>query len=246
MRRPTAAPALCLAALAPLLAAAAERLPTPPDLAAAGWQAGAWRGMPSARFGPLPLRLQAGGATVLPGVWLHAEPGEGGFVWRPLAGRPACLSWRWRVEEGPPPTDLARRGGDDRAISISVGFDGWPPGAGVWVRTQHAAAQALAGDGVPLPRSVLTYVWGGSGREPGPFFANPWLGGVGRVRVLRPAGAPRGVWVEERVDLAADWRRAFGGQDPPPLVKITIGTDADDTRSRVRAAVEDLRLGPCR
>ena len=27
----------------------------------------------------------------------------------------------------------------------------------------------------------------------------------------RPADAPRGRWLPERVDLAADWRAAFGG-----------------------------------
>jgi len=244
---------LLLAALAPLLGGAAERLPTPPALAAAGWQLAAWRGMPPARFEPLrPIRVHdgaGGGEEALPGVALHAEPGQGGFVWRQRSsggGAPGCLTWRWRVDEGPPPTDLARRGGDDRALSISVGFDGWAPDAGAWVRAQHAMAQVAAGDELPLPRSVLSYVWGGTGREPQPFFANPYLGGLGRVRVLRPADAPRGVWVEERVDLTADWRAAFGRSSPPPqLVKITIGADGDDTRSRVRAAVADLRLVRC-
>jgi hypothetical protein len=93
---------------------------------------------------------------------------------------------------------------------------------------------------------VLSYVWGGTGREPRPFFADPYLGGLGRARVLRPADAPRGVWVEERVDLAADWRAAFGGQQPPPLAKIAIGADGDDTRSRVRAGVAGLRFVRCR
>jgi hypothetical protein len=151
------------------------------------------------------------------------------------------------VEEGPPPTDLTRRAGEDRAISISIGFDGWAPDAGAWVRTQHAMAQAAVGDGAPpLPRSVLTYVWGGTGREPQPFFASPYMGGIGRVRVLRPADTPRGIWVEEQVDLGTDWRAAFGGRSPPPgLVKVAIGTDADDTLSRVRAAVADLRFVRC-
>ncbi len=242
----TAIPALLLAVLAPLLGGAAERLPTPPALTAAGWHMGAWRGMPPARFEPLPTPVHPGGEGPLPGIALHAEPGQGGFVWRSLSGTPGCLAWRWRVDEGPPPTDLARRGGDDRAISISIGFDGWAPDAGAWIRTQHAMAQAAAGDGQPLPRSMLTYVWGGTGREPRPFFANPYLGGIGQVRVLRPADAPRGVWMEERVDLAADWRAAFGGQSPPPLMRIAIGTDADHTSSRIRAAVADLRFVRCR
>jgi hypothetical protein len=85
--------ALLLAALVPLLGGSAERLPTPPALAAAGWQLGAWRAMPPARFEPLlPVRVHAGAEDALPGVALHAEPGQGGFVWRPLSRAPR-VAW---------------------------------------------------------------------------------------------------------------------------------------------------------
>jgi hypothetical protein len=71
------------------------------------------------------------------------------------------------------------------------------------------------------------------------------MAGLGMVRVLRPAGTPTGRWFEERVDLAADWRAAFGGE-PPPLQELVIGTDVDDTGSRLDARVEEIRFGPCR
>ncbi|MBD0272227.1 MAG: DUF3047 domain-containing protein [Acetobacteraceae bacterium] len=201
------------------------------SLEAAGWRHGEWRGVPPARFRALP-----GG-----GVAVRGEA-QASFVWRPLSGAPGCLSWRWRVDEGPPATDLTRRGGDDKALSVAVGFSGWPPDAGAWQRARHGIAQAAAGDR-PLPRSVLLYVWGGTGREPA-LFAPPYLGGLARVRVLRPADAPRGRWLPERVDLAADWRAAFGGE-PPPVQEVALGTDVDDTASRVDAAVEAPVLAPC-
>jgi hypothetical protein len=220
-----------IAAAAALLAGAGP--PHPPALLeAAGWRHAEWHGVPPARFRPLP-----GGGMAMEGQ------AQGSFVWREVRGQPACLTWRWRVEQGPPATDLTRKGGDDRALSIAVGFAGWPPRAGLWQRAQHALAQAAAGDH-PLPKSVLLYVWGGTGQEPAPF-VSPYLAGLGVVRVLRPAEAPRGRWLEERVDLAADWRAAFGGE-PPPLQEIAIGTDVDDTRSRVEAAVEAPRFTPCR
>jgi hypothetical protein len=231
-RLATAAPlAALLLACAPAASAAGDRTP-PGDAAleAAGWHHAEFRVAPPARFRPLP-----GG-----GVAVQGEA-QASFVWRPVRAGPGCLSWRWRVELGPPATDLTRRDGD-RALAVAVGFAGWPPGAGVWQRAQHALAQARAGDR-PLPRSVLMYVWGGSGREPA-FFASPGLAGLGRVRVLRPADAPRGRWLPERVDLAADWRAAFGGE-PPPVQEIALGTDVDDTASRVDAAVEALALAPC-
>lgn len=224
--------ACALVLLAPLLLGQASFLPTPPPLEALGWRKGGWAGLAPARFDALP----GGGLRI-------AAAGQGSFVWRPLQGEAGCLAWRWRVDSGPPATDLTRRGGDDRAIAITVGFAGWPPGASFGQRAQHALAQAAAGDH-PLPRSMLTYVWGGTGQEPARF-ASPWMGGLGQVRVLRPAATPPGRMHAERVDLAADWRAAFGGP-PPPLQEIAIGTDADDTRSRVEAVVEGLVHGPCR
>jgi len=68
---------------------------------------------------------------------------------------------------------------------------------------------------------------------------------LSRVRVMRPADAPRGQWVEERVNLGADWRAAFGGQEVPDLQELIISTDSEDTNSRVDAQVENLRLIPC-
>ena len=204
----TTAPVAALLLLAgPVLAGSATRAQPPgggASLEAAGWHHAEWRGIPPAQFRALP-----GG-----GVAVQGEA-QASFVWRPVPeSAPACLSWRWRVDEGPPATDLARRGGDDKALAVAVGFAGWPPGTGAWQRTRHGLAQAVAGER-PLPRSVLMYVWGGTGREP-TFFETPYLAGLARMRVLRPADAPRGRWLPQRVDLAADCRAAFGG-DPPPV-----------------------------
>jgi hypothetical protein len=219
MRRPAAVLA------AGMLGAAA---PAPP---VAHWHDGGWSGIPRARLV----------ATGDDAVSVSAR-GQGGFLWR-YERRPAeCLSWRWRVDEGPPPTPLDRRGGDDRALSITIGFAGWPARASAWQRTQHAAAQASAG-GRHLPRAALVFVWGGTGREP-PGFESPYMAGLGRVWVLRAADAPRGVWKEERVDLPALWRATFGGE-PPPVEKIAISVDSDDTATRVEARVEAIRFGPC-
>ena len=224
-----------LATSLPALVAAAAMLAPPRAPGAAegpaGWQHAEWHGVRPAHWRGLP-----GGGVAVEGQ------AQGSFVWRRIDGAPACLSWRWRVDEGPPPMDLTRRG-MDRALSIAIGFSGWPPGATAWQRAQHAVAQARAGDH-RLPRSVLIYTWGGTGREPARF-ASPYASGLGMVRILRPADAPRARWVEERVDLAADWRAAFGGE-PPSLQEIAIGTDVDDSRSRIAASVEGLRLQPCR
>jgi hypothetical protein len=232
MRR--VAPLIVALVTAPLLGGAAAPGTTPPELETAGWRKVVWNGLRPAEFG----------ATPSGGIRIRGQ-GQGSFVARPLGGEAGCIAWRWRVDAGPPATDLTRRGGDDRAIAVSIGFAGFAPSAGLALRAQHAVAQASAGE-VRLPRSALTYVWGGTGRESAGFFPSPWTGGLTQLRVLRPAEAPRGQWVEERVDLRADWRAAYGPGEVPPLMELVISTDAEDTGARVDAQIENLRQVPCR
>ena len=203
---------------------------SPADLAGSGWTHGEYQGVRPARFTAQPdgaLRIEA--------------DATGSFVWRRLSGVVQCLSWRWRVEFGPPATDVTRRGGDDRAIAVAVGFAGFQPRAGAWQRAQHAIAQGAAGNHV-LPRAVLIYIWGGTATQTR--FYSPWLSGLGHVQPLRHARSQTEQWFDERVDLDADWRAAFGG-DPPLLQEIAIGCDVDDTRSRLDARIERIRLSPC-
>jgi len=214
-------------ALSPRARAAIQ---TDPALEAAGWNFAPYAGLDPARFSSTPDGIAVEGT------------GAGSFIWRPVEGRPECLTWRWRVDHGPPPTDLTQRGGDDRALTVSVGFADWPPDATILQRAQHALAQTQAGDH-PLPRAVLMYVWGGTGQEP-EVFDSAWMGGLGSARVLRPATTATGRWFEERVDLAADWQASFGST-PPALQEIAIGSDADETNSRVLAMIADIRFTPC-
>jgi hypothetical protein len=59
------------------------------------------------------------------------------------------------------------------------------------------------------------------------------------MRVLRPADSLTGQWFEERVDLVADYREAFG-EGPPNPAQIAISADTDDTRSTSRGFVADI------
>ena len=233
MRRP--ALALATAAAAPLLGAAISPGSTPDEVERLGWRKMEWHGIRPVTFSSTP----AGGVRI-------QGQGQGAFLTRPLTGAPTCLAWRWRVDAAPPATDLTRRGGDDRALAISVGFNAFGPAVGFATRAQHAAAQGTAGSH-RLPRSVLSYVWGGTARDAGAgFFASPWTGAITKIRVLRPADAPRGQWVEERVNLSADWNAAFGAGEVPGLLELVISSDAEDSGARVDAQVENLRLVPCR
>jgi Protein of unknown function (DUF3047) len=72
---------------------------------------------------------------------------------------------------------------------------------------------------------------------------SPYLGSAGFIRVLRPADSPTGKWFTEQVDLAADYRLAFG-EEPPDPTQIAIQADTDNTESQSRALIADLHFAP--
>ena len=79
-------------------------------------------------------------------------------------------------------------------------------------RLKRPLVEALAGE--DAPGRVLAYVFGGKQRRE--VVASPHLGS-GFMRVLQPANSPVGQWFEERVDLAKDYRQAFGENAPDPV-----------------------------
>lgn len=143
----------------------------------------------------------------------------------------SAASWSWRVDQSVPPTNLARKGGDDRNISLYFVF------------VPEASAEALKGANI---RSLLgnkevriiQYAWGGNAGR-GTVIKSPYgPPGQGVTIALRPAGTGAH---NERVDLAADYARAFGGSKGA-LVGLAVSGDSDDTKSIIRAAIGNLTL----
>lgn len=150
----------------------------------------------------------------------------------PEAQRRAGMArWSWNVTQSVPPTDLRRRGGDDRNLALYFVF------------MDEAAAARVGPDtsmmGLMANRSarVLIYVWGGE-HEQRAFVPNPYLDGRGVSVVLRTASTGR---FNEAVDLRADFRSAFDG-DAGVLVGIGVSSDSDDTKRTVEAELRDLTL----
>jgi hypothetical protein len=138
-------------------------------------------------------------------------------------------SWRWEVAQSVPPTDLTRKGGDDRNISLYFVF-------------MDAESARRAG---PNPRlrsllgnrnaRMLVYTWGGDHAR-GDVLNSPYLEARGRTLVLRGAGTGTH---QENVDLAADYARIFGSP-PEALVGVAVSADSDDTASAIRARISDM------
>ncbi|SHF24033.1 Protein of unknown function [Loktanella atrilutea] len=140
-------------------------------------------------------------------------------------------SWTWNVTEGVPPTDLSRKGGDDRNLAVYF----------VFVPEAAAAGLASADIKALLGRSdvrVLQYAYGGNNAV-GSVLPSPYgTPGTGVTIPLRQAGTGS---YSESVDLAADYARAFGGE-PGALIGLAVSGDSDDTKSRIVAAVGGLRV----
>jgi hypothetical protein len=155
------------------------------------------------------------------------------LVWTrlPETGWPARgASWRWSVERSVPATDLRQKGGDDRNLAVYFVF------------LPEAEARASSGDGIRRlleaeAARVLVYVWGGPDGQPR-LQDSPYLGARGKTVALRPAGTGT---ARETVDLAADYRAAFG-TGPDALVGIAVSADSDDTASAILAEIGDLVL----
>ena len=150
------------------------------------------------------------------------------------------LSWRWRVLEAGPATDLAIKGADDRSAALYVSFPYDSARASLWERIRRPVVEL--GQGADAPGKVLVYVWGGV-RPRGTRFDSPHMGSASGNWVLRSGAAPTGTWFEESVDLAADFEAVFGYPAPDP-VQIAVSADSDDSAARSVAEITDIRFGP--
>ncbi len=165
--------------------------------------------------------------------------GDVSLLQRPVSvdlKRNPVLTWRWRVDQAAPPTDLSLKGGDDRSLAVYVAFPFQPEEASLMERTKRAVLESLVGE--EAPGRVLVYVWGGKGKR-GDHVPNPYLGEAGMTTILRPADSATGVWQEESIDVAEDYRNSFASEPPDP-VSIAIGADSDDTMSKIQAFITDL------
>lgn len=141
-----------------------------------------------------------------------------------------AASWNWSVDQSVPATDLRRKGGDDRNLSIYFVF------------LPEADANAMEGANIrqlnnnPNVR-ILQYVWGGNHAR-GSIQQSPYAPGQGANVILRSAGTGSN---SESVNLARDYASAFGGS-PGALVGIAVSGDSDDTNSAIRASISNLAV----
>ncbi len=127
------------------------------------------------------------------------------------------LRWSWKIEGTLPQGDERTKAGDDYAARVYVVF----PSALFW-RTR-----------------AINYIWANhlpQGQSlPNAFTANAMM------LAVESGPARAGQWVSEERDIAADYRRLFGGQ-PGDMGAVAVMTDTDNTGGSAVAYYGDISL----
>ena len=125
------------------------------------------------------------------------------------------LAWAWRLKEQPRGSDERQSKTNDSALAV---YAVWPHSS-VSVKSLKYIWSAVVPRGTPLTSSA----------------------GLTQVKVLRSGSAPQGEWVEERVNLAEEYRARFKEAEVPKPAGIAVLTDADDTKSRAAGDYASFR-----
>jgi hypothetical protein len=126
------------------------------------------------------------------------------------------LAWWWRPIEFPRNSDERKSSTNDSAVSVYAVF----PQSAVSVKSVKYVWSRVVPVGTHLTSSA----------------------GNTQVRVLRSGADRPGQWVEEQVDVRADYLKYFGGSEVPRPAGIAVLTDSDDTKSTARGDYGAFRV----
>jgi hypothetical protein len=125
------------------------------------------------------------------------------------------LAWAWRLKEQPRGSDERQSKTNDSALSV---YAVWPHSS-MSVKSLKYIWSALVPRGTPLTSSA----------------------GLTQAKVQRTGNPASGEWVEERVNVAEDYRARFKETEVPKPAGIAVLTDADDTKSRAAGDYANFR-----
>lgn len=147
------------------------------------------------------------------------------------------LHWRWKVEQLTDSGDPREKAGDDYPLRVYVMFLYDPDRATFGERLTYGAARALHGQ-YP-PHSTLNYVWAGRNLSER-ILVSPYTKRAFMV-VLEKCRERVGQWVEESVDVLADYRSAFG-HDPPATARLAVMSDTDNAGGSAVAYLDYIEV----
>ena len=147
------------------------------------------------------------------------------------------LCWQWRIDAPVASAEMTRKSGDDYAARVYLTFAVPPDQLGFGTRTKLRLARSIYGSQVP--DAALNYIW--DNRHPVGTLQDNAYTDRARMLVLRSGAAHAGTWIQERRNVLADFRRAFGEIDGE-LKGLAIASDTDNTGEEAHAGFADFRF----
>jgi hypothetical protein len=148
------------------------------------------------------------------------------------------IRWRWKVTQLSDQGSPREKAGDDYPIRIYVMFQYDPDKATLGDRLIYGATRAIYGKYPPY--STLNYVWTGYSL-PERIIVSPYTEKA-RIVILEKGKQRVGQWVEELVNVLADYRQAFG-KDPPAIAGLAVMSDTDNTGESAVAYLDFIEVG---
>ncbi len=134
------------------------------------------------------------------------------------------VHWRWKIDSVYEHGNARTKEGDDYPLRIYIMFAYDSDEVGFVDRMKYRLAKQLYGEYPPL--GTVNYIWANRDYD-ARVITNAWTDRAKMV-LLREGNAHAGEWVEETIDILADYREAFGG-NAPHMARIGIMNDSDNT-----------------
>lgn len=147
------------------------------------------------------------------------------------------LKWRWKIDNIYQKGNAEKKSGDDYPLRIYVMFQYDPKKAGFMEKIKYNAARLLYGKYPPF--SSLNYIWANKKHQQ-KMIRNRYTDRA-RMILLEMGDKNLKKWREYDVDMLSDYRQAFG-EDPPPIARIAIMNDSDDTGEAARSQVDYIQV----
>ncbi len=169
----------------------------------------------------------------------ESDASASGIVWKKEFNVSAYprVRWRWKIDHVYQKGNAEERSGDDYPIRVYILFRYDPETASLGQRIRYGLAKAIYGEYPPL--SSLNYIWANR-RHAQRIIPNPYASQAKMV-ILESGSEKAGQWVEESVDILADYREAFGG-DPPADASIAVMNDSDNTGERSTSYLDFIEV----
>jgi hypothetical protein len=182
------------------------------------------------------MLVDYGGTTVMKAIANASASGLRHVVNVDLNALP-FLQWRWKVPQMIEASNNTASHVEDSPARVIVTFEGGrdqlPP------EEQMNYDLALAMTGNKMPFATLMYIW--ENRLPEGTIITHHM--TSRVKMVVAGSGSRNLntWHDERRNVLADYRRAFG-EDPPRVASVGIMSDSDNTGASVTAYFGDIRF----